>query len=211
MASRSAGDTPRQPQLAACIASNFNPHQTGDIINALNNLILNAVGREKVVSTSCATASMSMANHTLGNATVIASMNVKRLKQELANRSLPVYGAKPALVERLQQALDWENSNAQSPPLSSAAGATATVSAGGEGQGRLAATVMLRDMCDLLIKGDIKLIKLWLDAGVSVDVSDEDGWTPLLMACEAGHEALAKVLLGQGADKDKASKIGSVM
>ena len=47
-------------------------------------------------------------------------------------------------------------------------------------------------------------IRLWLDAGVDVDIADEgDGFTPLIYTCFEGHVALVRLLLEAGADKRK--------
>jgi hypothetical protein len=89
-------------------------------------------------------------------------MNDKRLKQELARRGLPAHGVKCALVKRLQQAVE-------NPLLAQ----------------QLASTAMLDEMKIMLIAGDVESIRLWLDAGVDTDIADEDGWTPLLLACSS--------------------------
>ncbi|KAH8045880.1 hypothetical protein JL720_16541 [Aureococcus anophagefferens] len=42
--------------------------------------------------------------------------------------------------------------------------------------------------------------------GADVDKAEEDGWTPLFMASQDGHAAIAALLLDRGADVDKATK-----
>ena len=98
------------------------------------------------------------------NTTDISGMNVTRLRQELTRRGLPSHGLKPALAERLQQAM-------KNPLLAQ----------------QLASTTMLPELKRMLLAGDVESIRLWLDAGVDVDVVHEEGWTPLLLTCYKGH------------------------
>ena len=73
---------------------------------------------------------------------------------------------------------------------------------------QLASTVILDEMYDMLIDGDVESIRLWLDAGVDVDIATEDGRTPLILTCYKGHVALVKLLIDAGADKEKADSGG---
>ena len=95
----------------------------------------------------------SATNPTL-NAIDITGMSDQRLKQELARRGLPTHGLKPALAERLQQAI-------ANPLLAQ----------------QLASTTMLDEMFDMLAAGDVESIRLWLDADVDVDIATENGCT----------------------------------
>ena len=95
------------------------------------------------------------------NATGISSINVDRLKQEMTRRGLPTHGLTPILAERLQQAIG-------NPLLAQ----------------QLAGTTMIPEMYDMLAAGDVESIRLWLDAGVDVDIADEDGMTPLTGTCQ---------------------------
>ena len=54
------------------------------------------------------------------------------------------------------------------------------------------------------IRGDADMVSLLLRASAEVDVKDEDGNTPLLLAYRAGHLELAQVLLDKGADASAA-------
>jgi ankyrin repeat protein len=74
---------------------------------------------------------------------------------------------------------------------------------------QLASMMMLDEMERLLIAGDVESIRLWLDAGVDVDIATENGWSPLLITCWQGHVALVRLLLDAGANKEKASNTGA--
>jgi len=113
-------------------------------------------------------------------------MNDNRLRQELTHRGLPAHGLKPALVERLQQAID-------NPLLAQ----------------QLASTTMQEEMHSMLNAGDVESIRLWLDVGVDVDIAEEgEVWTPMLITCFKGHVALVRLLLDAGADTQKVSNQG---
>merc|ERR1719399_2718364 len=45
--------------------------------------------------------------------------------------------------------------------------------------------------------------------GADVNRADEDGWTPLLIACQHGHVDRARNLLDKGAAVDRAQKQGA--
>ena len=42
----------------------------------------------------------------------------------------------------------------------------------------------------------------------AVDVADDDGWTPLIIAASAGHSQLVNMLLDNGADVNKTTSQG---
>ena len=44
-----------------------------------------------------------------------------------------------------------------------------------------------------------------LQHGAAVDASDDDGWSPLYIACKGKHEGTARLLLQHGARADKAA------
>ena len=50
-------------------------------------------------------------------------------------------------------------------------------------------------------KGNLELVKLLINAGASVNLSDNDGWTPLIAAAHKGHKEVCKALLENGASK----------
>jgi len=66
---------------------------------------------------------------------------------------------------------------------------------------QLASAVMLGEISGnvMIFDGDVETIRLWLDAGVDVDIATEDGWTALYVACRQGHLALVRLLIDEGA------------
>ena len=52
-------------------------------------------------------------------------------------------------------------------------------------------------------------MKALLDAKADVNKAEKDGWTPLLVAAENGHEAVVRALLEKGADVNEANKEGT--
>ena len=58
-------------------------------------------------------------------------------------------------------------------------------------------------------RGDADMVSLLLRASAEVDVKDEDGNTPLLLACRAEHLELAQVLCDKGADASAANHKGN--
>ena len=59
------------------------------------------------------------------------------------------------------------------------------------------------------IRGDAKLVGALVSQGAQVDVTNQVGWTPLLMAAEGGHLEVVR-LLGEslGANVNQASQVG---
>lgn len=57
-----------------------------------------------------------------------------------------------------------------------------------------------------LESGDVTGLRAALDAGVPVDVRQDDGRTPLMQAARDGHQALVELLLGRGADLHAANE-----
>lgn len=51
-------------------------------------------------------------------------------------------------------------------------------------------------------------VALYLQAGMAVDTPGEAGWTPLMVACFNGNEAIAETLLQRGADPHRTDKNG---
>ncbi|MBV9462733.1 MAG: DUF1266 domain-containing protein [Verrucomicrobiae bacterium] len=56
------------------------------------------------------------------------------------------------------------------------------------------------DLLDAATRGDADLVRALLDTGVSVDVRDENGWTPLMKACWNGRAGATLLLLASHAD-----------
>ena len=57
------------------------------------------------------------------------------------------------------------------------------------------------------LKGSLA-VKDLLDLGVSVNLADEQGWTPLMLACQVGRDNMAQKLLEFGADIHSCNKRG---
>ena len=57
-------------------------------------------------------------------------------------------------------------------------------------------------------KGEMASVRRLLAAGVAVDGLDDEGFSPLNVAADEGHVAVAVVLLKAGADIDKAMTLG---
>lgn len=55
--------------------------------------------------------------------------------------------------------------------------------------------------------GDLQLLE-YVDAGVDVDLTNQDGNSVLMLAAYAGHEELVRGLLGRGASVDKQNARG---
>ena len=52
------------------------------------------------------------------------------------------------------------------------------------------------------------MARLLLEKGAQVDRARENGWTPLLIACQEGHADTARLLLDNGAEVDRAKEDG---
>lgn len=63
----------------------------------------------------------------------------------------------------------------------------------------------LREAC---IVGDEEQVLALLEAGAEVELADGDGCTPLMIACDKGHEACARLLLDFGANANHANTEG---
>jgi ankyrin repeat protein len=59
------------------------------------------------------------------------------------------------------------------------------------------------------IHGSMALAEILLANGVDINIRDHLGYTPLLTACEKGHQDLVRFLLDKGADPDAKLKDGS--
>jgi ankyrin repeat protein len=47
--------------------------------------------------------------------------------------------------------------------------------------------------------GNVGLVQNLIDGGATIDCTDEDGMTPLMLAAGGGHLEVAKLLLAKGA------------
>jgi hypothetical protein len=52
----------------------------------------------------------------------------------------------------------------------------------------------------LLFSGRVDVIRAMIEAGADVNVKDKQGWTPLILASQAGNTAVVQALVGAGAD-----------
>lgn len=55
-------------------------------------------------------------------------------------------------------------------------------------------------------EGKEVVVKLLLEKGASVNEADDEGWTPLTLACDRGHDAIVAMLLAKGADPNIRTK-----
>jgi ankyrin repeat protein len=56
------------------------------------------------------------------------------------------------------------------------------------------------DIWEAAEKGNITVVKQYLDAGVDVNAKDDSGWTLLHSAAGYGHKKIAELLIAEGAD-----------
>ncbi|KAF2135963.1 uncharacterized protein K452DRAFT_322730 [Aplosporella prunicola CBS 121167] len=56
--------------------------------------------------------------------------------------------------------------------------------------------------------GHLETVKLLLEKGADLSVSNNDGWTPLNSAADSGHLEIVKFLLEKGADLSVSSNDG---
>ncbi|KAF1780825.1 Ankyrin repeat-containing domain [Phytophthora cactorum] len=54
-----------------------------------------------------------------------------------------------------------------------------------------------------------RFVKLFLEKGVSIDLADNKGWTPLVSAAQEGHTDVAAILLKAGAVIDIQRRSGA--
>jgi ankyrin repeat protein len=52
------------------------------------------------------------------------------------------------------------------------------------------------------VQDGVKTVELLLDKGARINDADDRGWTPLMIAADAGHGAVIEVLLKRGARTD---------
>ena len=51
-------------------------------------------------------------------------------------------------------------------------------------------------------RGDVKLVKLLINKGANLDISDRDGFTALMTVCWPSNLEIAKLLIDKGANLD---------
>lgn len=65
------------------------------------------------------------------------------------------------------------------------------------------------ELLDAAARGDVEKVKSMLDKGTTVNVfRDGEGSTPLILACNNGHLAVAKLLLDKGAAINQSNRNG---
>ncbi|TDB38514.1 MAG: ankyrin repeat domain-containing protein [Actinobacteria bacterium] len=57
-------------------------------------------------------------------------------------------------------------------------------------------------------KGDLLGLRAWLDGGGDPNLSNEFGWTPLMLAALHGRTDFAQALVSRGADPDRQNEFG---
>ncbi|CAL1588929.1 unnamed protein product [Knipowitschia caucasica] len=61
---------------------------------------------------------------------------------------------------------------------------------------------------EAVLTGNLDVVKLLVKYGADVHQRDEDGWTPLHMACSDGYPAIARYLLAMGASTEAENESG---
>ncbi len=64
----------------------------------------------------------------------------------------------------------------------------------------LAETALASPIHEAAVSGDVELVEMLIANGADVDDRDVHGYTPLLLAIQAGHTNIAKVLIDNDAD-----------
>jgi ankyrin repeat protein len=60
----------------------------------------------------------------------------------------------------------------------------------------------------LIKKGDVITVREFIASGVSVDLRNQFGWTPLMLAANEGHTPILTLLLSEGADVNAINDFG---
>ncbi|XP_073537331.1 protein phosphatase 1 regulatory subunit 27 [Phyllobates terribilis] len=61
---------------------------------------------------------------------------------------------------------------------------------------------------EAVLSGNLECVKLLVKYGADIEQRDENGWTPLHMACSDAHPHIARYLLSLGAEKDVVNSEG---
>jgi ankyrin repeat protein len=61
----------------------------------------------------------------------------------------------------------------------------------------------------LIKKGDVIAIRNLLSSGLDVDLRNEFGWTPLMLAASEGQGSVVRLLLASGADVNSVNDFGA--
>ena len=57
--------------------------------------------------------------------------------------------------------------------------------------------------------GDLAAVRHFLDDGADADVTNEEGWTPLMAAAQKGHMDIARLLIAHGANINATTYYGN--
>jgi len=64
------------------------------------------------------------------------------------------------------------------------------------------------DLHRLIKRGDLATIRAWIQSGGDVRLTNQYGWTLLMLAALHGRTDIAEMLLAAGADADAQNKFG---
>merc|ERR1711907_654401 len=138
----------------------------------------------------------------------IGSMSVKELKGFISAHGLDFSDCveKADLIARAKEAASKGVSKA---PGSPAAVGKCAAEAAPNIMRFSAPSLSKRAIHDVARDGDEAMVTKLLTDASNLDVADQEGHTPLMLAAWEGHTPIVKLLIGRGADLDLRNKVGN--